>query len=358
MQIQKQDNMILHNKLSRQQLEEKLRKETFKRKTFSFYKYFRIDEPVEFRDALFLKWSELDCLGRIYIATEGINAQMSIPEHNIGLFLNHLYGIKELNQVPIKWAVVDSSESFYKLVIKVRKKIVADGLPDDAFDTSNVGKHLTAVEFHNALADPDALVVDMRNRYESEVGRFENAICPDVDTFREAIVEVTEALKYKKDKRVLLYCTGGIRCEKASAYFRHVGFTNVNQLYGGIIEYANIIKQLNIPSKFIGSNFVFDNRLGEDIDGQVISRCHICGNPSNRHTNCANDDCHLLFLQCPECAVQYEDCCSETCKDINHLPAEEKKKMRQYRHKQYSESKIFKSRLNPELMKNLKMMIS
>src|SRR5690606_38175713 len=120
----------------------------------------------------------------------------------------------------------------------------------------------------------DTLVVDMRNHYESEVGHFENAICPDVDTFREALPKVADELKGQKDKNVLLYCTGGIRCEKASAYFKHQGFQKVYQLHGGIIQYAHEIKEKGLPSKFKGKNFVFDERVGERITADVLSECH------------------------------------------------------------------------------------
>jgi UPF0176 protein len=155
----------------------------------------------------------------------------------------------------------------------------------------------------------------------------------------------------QKDKKILLYCTGGIRCEKASSFLLHNGFNDVSQLYGGIIEYAQQIKHLGLTSKFIGKNFVFDERLGETIDGQVISHCHQCGNPADTHVNCANDDCHLLFIQCAECAVKYEKCCSDECRDITHLPLEARRELRTVNHDKYAGSKIYKSKLSPFLMK-------
>jgi UPF0176 protein len=340
---------ILANRIDRRILKELLHKETFKRKTISFYKYFEIEHPQEFRDMLYLKWAELNCFGRIYIAREGINAQMSVPEHNYEDFLTFLYSIPDLNQVPIKEAIEDDGKSFFKLTIKVRPKIVADGLEHATYDLSKVGKHLTAVEFHEALDEPDTIVVDMRNHYESEIGHFKNAFCPDVDTFREEIQLVLEEFKDKKDKKFLLYCTGGIRCEKASSFLLNEGFKDVSQLYGGIIEYAQQIKQLDLQSKFYGKNFVFDERLGESIDGQIISRCHQCGAAADTHTNCANEDCHLLFIQCKACAEKYEGCCSEECQIIFHLPEDERKKLRLVNAEKYASSKIFKSRLRPKL---------
>jgi UPF0176 protein len=340
---------MLANKTDKRILKENLQKETFNRRTISFYKYFDIENPQEFRDMLFRKWTELNCFGRIYVAREGINAQMSVPEHHLNAFLKNLYSIPALDQLPIKYAIEDDGKSFYKLTIKVRPKIVADGLEHGTYDLSRVGRHLTALEFHEALDEPDTIVVDMRNHYESEIGHFKNAYCPDVDTFREEIQLVVDKFKDEKDKKFLLYCTGGIRCEKASAFLINEGFNDVSQLYGGIIEYAQQIKQLGIESKFYGKNFVFDERLGESVDGQIISRCHQCGKPADTHTNCANNDCHLLFIQCAECREKFAGCCSDECKTIFYLPEDERIKLRAQHASKYAESKIFKSRLRPKL---------
>jgi len=341
--------MQLHNKLSKEEALKKLQTENFKRTTLSFYRYVILEDPQSFRDDLFLEWDKLDCLGRIYIAREGINAQMSVPEHNLEAFIAALNSREELKDMPIKWAVEDDGKSFFKLIIKLRPKIVADGLDDGTFDVTNVGKHLTPMEFHNSLDDPDAVVIDMRNHYESEVGYFENAICPDVDTFREEIKLVVDDFADKKDNKVLLYCTGGVRCEKASAYLKHHGFNDVNQLHGGIIEYARQIKQSGLKSKFIGKNFVFDERLGESIDGQVISKCHQCGASCDTHTNCANDDCHLLFIQCEACREQYKGCCTDECKEIISLSEEARIKLRSKFHDKYSKSQIYRQRIRPKL---------
>jgi UPF0176 protein len=342
---------MLENRINKEILKQRLANETFNRKTLSFYRYVTIENPKEFRDDLFRKWSELNCYGRIYIAREGINAQMSIPEHKLDEFLTHLNSIDKLFEIPVKYAIVDNGKSFYKLTIKVRPKIVSDGLADDTYDLSKVGKHLSAIEFHELAGTPDTLVIDMRNHYESEIGRFENAVCPDADTFKDAIQMVIRDFEQEKNKKILLYCTGGIRCEKASSFLLHNGFTDVSQLYGGIIEYAQQIKHLCLPAKFIGKNFVFDERLGETIDGQIISHCHQCGKPSDTHVNCANDDCHLLFIQCRECASTYANCCSEECASIIKLPLEARRELRITNHGKYSGSKIYKSKLSSALLK-------
>lgn len=305
--------MLLYNRLSRPELEARLRSETFRRRTLSFYRYVNIDNPREMRDRLYIAWDRLKCYGRVYVANEGINAQMSVPEHNIEALLNHLDSVPELAGMRINWAVEDDGKSFLKLVIKVRKKIVADGLNERLFDVTNVGNRLSPLEFHQLVDKEDVVVVDMRNRYESEVGHFKNAICPDARTFRDEIKIVVDQLKDKKDRKVLLYCTGGVRCEKASAWLRHHGFKDVNQLHGGIISYAHVIKKEGLPSKFIGKNFVFDERLGERITDDVIGRCHQCGDPCDTHRNCANDKCHKLFIQCDKCFEKHHGCCSEDC---------------------------------------------
>lgn len=310
--------MPLYNSVDRKILMENLMSETFVRKTISFYRYFILDNPQEFRDQLYREWSVLNCFGRIYIAREGINAQMSVPEEHMAAFLVSLENYPVFKGIPVKYAIEDNGKSFWKLSIKVRPKLVADGLDDDAFDVTNVGKHLDAKEFHELVGTGEHIVVDMRNHYESEIGRFKGAICPEADTFREELALVTDLLKDKKDSKLLLYCTGGIRCEKASAYLKHHGFRDVNQLHGGILEYARNIRQLNLESHFTGKNFVFDGRMGESVDGQVIAQCHQCGKPCDVHSNCANDRCHLLFIQCRECAGQFENCCSAECRDLNN----------------------------------------
>ena len=299
------------------------------RLTLSFYAYAKISDPKKFRDELFISWNALDALGRIYVAREGINAQMSIPADQLENFRETLEVYDFMRGIRLNVAVEQDDHSFLKLTIKVRPKIVADGLNDETFDVTNKGIHLKAQEFNNLLADPNTIVVDFRNHYESEVGHFEGAITPDVETFRESLPIINEQLQdFKEDKNLLMYCTGGIRCEKASAYFKHQGFKNVYQLEGGIIEYTRQIKEDDIESKFIGKNFVFDHRLGERITDDIVSQCHQCGKPCDNHTNCANEACHLLFIQCDDCKSAMENCCSNECLQVIHLPLDEQIQLR------------------------------
>lgn len=320
--------MRLHNKINKKELKEQMLRSTEPRITLSFYKYFHIPNPQFFRDHLYLKWEPIGVMGRIYVAKEGINGQLSVPAANFVKFEHSLEEIDHLRGVRLNIAVEDDGKSFFVLKLKVRPKIVADGIDDPDFDAGNIGTHLKAAEFNRMLEHPDAIVVDMRNHYESEVGHFEKAWCPDVDTFREQLPLVAEQLEDQKEKPVLMYCTGGIRCEKASAYLKYKGFKEVYQLEGGIIKYARDIRSDGLPSKFHGKNFVFDERLEECITEEVISRCHQCGTPWDHHANCKNVACNLLFLQCPACAQEYEGCCSNECKEHIHLPEAEQKELR------------------------------
>lgn len=340
--------MNLHNLENKHSLKEKIKNDPTPRTTISFYRYTPITDIQVFRDRLYIDWSNLKVLGRIYLALEGINAQFSIPTVNIDQFKNYLNNINALKDMPLKIAVEDDGKSFYKLDIKIRKKIVADGLDDNAFDTTNVGNHLTAKEWNEAMTDENVIVVDMRNYYESEVGHFKGAITPDVDTFREELQVVKSDLKDKKDKKVLLYCTGGVRCEKASAFLRSEGFNDVNQLYGGIIDYARQCKAEKLENKFIGKNFVFDERMSEKISDDIIAKCHQCGKSCDTHTNCANDHCHLLFIQCLECQEKYAGCCTPKCQEVIQLPKDQQREI--YKGETYSYTEqLYKSRLRPKL---------
>jgi len=320
--------MALHNKIESRLLKEKMRSAAEKRVTVSFYKYHQLTNPVEFRNELYKNFESLRVMGRVYVASEGINAQISVLEEGVDAFRDYLFSIPFLNGIRLNIAVEDNGKSFFKLKILVRKKIVADGLNDSTFDVTDSGRHVNAVEFNKLAVNPDTIIVDMRNHYESEVGHFKDAIRPDVDTFRQELQAVEDLMQDRKDKNLLLYCTGGIRCEKASAWMKHLGFKNVYQLEGGIIKYAKEVKDLGLENRFVGKNFVFDERLGERITNDIIAVCHQCGKPCDDHTNCRNDGCHLLFIQCAECSEKYQGCCSEACVEILAMPPEKQKELR------------------------------
>jgi UPF0176 protein len=318
----------LYNLVNNDELKQRMLDSEELRTTLSFYQYHNIEDPHLFRDQLYERWNKLHVFGRIYVAKEGINGQISVPTNLLDAFRENMYAIPWLNGIRLNIAVDDDGKSFYKLKIKVRDKIVADGLDDASFDVTKRGKHLSAEEVNQLMEDPNTVVVDMRNHYESEVGHFEGSICPDVETFREALPIVEEMLEDKKDTPIIMYCTGGIRCEKASAYYLHKGFDKVYMIDGGIIEYARQCRERGLPIKFKGKNFVFDERMGEAISEEVISKCHQCGAPCDTHVNCANDACHILFIQCESCAEKYQDCCSKTCSDYNELPEEQREALK------------------------------
>ena len=317
----------LFNRINKDLLKRQVQSDGTERHTLSFYKYTEIKNPFAFRDELYAKLQALGVLGRIYIACEGVNAQISVPAKSQDQFIELMSTIDPFQSVRLNWAVEDSSTSFFVLKIKVRDKIVADGIPFSV-DIHQTAPHLSAREYNEMAQKDDVIIIDMRNHYESEVGHFKGAIKPDVETFRESLPIVEDILQDHEDKSVIMYCTGGIRCEKATAYFRQKGYDNLYQVEGGIIEYSRQAKNEGLENLFIGKNFVFDERLGERISNDIIAKCHQCGKPADRHVNCANDACHILFIQCNDCAQAFNDCCSQKCNDFVQLPVEEQKRLR------------------------------
>ena len=315
----------LYNKKNKEQLLIDLKKEEFKRITLSFYKYTRLKNLKKIRDKLYLDFSLFKILGRIYIANEGINAQISLPDYNLKNFQNYLKSYSYFKDMKYKVAV-EEGLSFLKLTIKIKNEIVAYKISANQYDMNKVGKHLNYKEFNKAI-DEGAIIIDMRNYYEGEIGKFKNAIIPNIDRSQDLLPEIKKLLNNHKNDKILMYCTGGIRCEKASAYLIHQGFKDVNQLDGGIIKYANDIKTNNVKSQFIGKNFVFDQRMAEVVTDDILSTCHICNNQCDTHTNCANQDCHILFIQCSVCNKKYNGCCSKKCSDFSKLPREEQRKL-------------------------------
>jgi UPF0176 protein len=319
---------VKHNRVSRKELKEKMQADKTPRTTISFYRYFAIPDPNIFRDYLYDDVKKMGVLGRIYVASEGINAQISVPSANVEDLRNYLSQISGLENIRLNIAVDDDGNSFFVLDIKVRNKIVADGIEDPDFSMDRKGKYVNAYDFNRLTQDPDTIVIDMRNHYEYEVGHFTNAIEIPSDTFREQLPMAVEMMKAHQDKNIIMYCTGGIRCEKASAYMLHKGFEHVYHLEGGIINYVNQVKDAGLDNKFIGKNFVFDQRLGERVTEDIIAKCHQCGKPADTHTNCLNNACHLLFIQCKSCQEKWEGCCSKECRDFIHLSEEEQKQLR------------------------------
>ncbi len=355
---------VLHNRISQAELKKLLYAETEHRATISFYQYFKVDDPKQFRDDMYKALSTWKVFGRIYVAQEGINAQISVPYSQVDAFRKYLDSIESLKGIRLNYAVesnarpddsknadkpVDRGKSFWVLKIKVREKIVADGINDPGFSMQNKGSYVNAFQMNELLEDENTIVVDMRNHYEYEVGHFVKAIEIPSDTFREQLPMAVDMLKDKKDKNIIMYCTGGIRCEKASAYMLHHGFDHVYHLEGGIINYAREAKVAGLEPRFIGKNFVFDDRLGERITEDVISKCHQCGKPADTHTNCKNDGCHLLFIQCDGCEAAFDGCCTAACQTIYNLPLAAQAELRKGIDKGMMVFNKSKKRLRPRL---------
>ncbi|MBL6592031.1 MAG: rhodanese-related sulfurtransferase [Flavobacteriaceae bacterium] len=344
--------MQLYNKLNKKERLDLINKAGGKRLTLSFYKYHNIKNPNIFRNYLFVEWNKLNVLGRIYVAHEGINAQLSVHSNKLIEFKKSIDNISFLKGVRLNIAIEHRNDAFLKLKIKIKEKIVADGLETNDYNLSISGRHVDANEFNQLLDDDETITIDMRNHYESEIGHFKGAELPDVDSFRESLPLIKKKYEnFKKNKNILMYCTGGIRCEKASAYLIDNGYENVFQLNGGIIEYTRQVNENNIENKFIGKNFVFDNRLSERVSAEIISNCHQCGNKSDKHTNCNNEACHLLFIQCEDCAKKYNGCCSKKCEEVYLLPIDQQKKLRKGKR---NSNKIFKKgRFNKSILNKI-----
>jgi len=350
---------LLHNRVSNKELKARMLAEPVPRTTISFYQYHPIENPQAFRDELWKGLISMHVFGRIYVAKEGINAQISVPQNKFEALKEYLYSFLWMNGIRLNIAVDDDArlndpvgqgKSFWVLKIKVREKIVADGIDDPNFSMERRGQYLKAREVNELLKNPETLVIDMRNHYEFEVGHFDGAVEIPSDTFREQLPMAVDMIHGNEDKPIVMYCTGGIRCEKASAYMLHKGFKNVYHIEGGIINYVHQVQEEGLEQKFIGKNFVFDNRLGERVTEDVIATCHQCGQPADTHTNCANDACHMLFIQCAACAEKMEGCCSKDCKDFIHLPIDQQKELRKGKDKGaniFSKSKKIRPRLAP-----------
>lgn len=304
---------VLHNRKSREQLQAQLALEQAPRQVASFYRYTDIANPYTWRDELYRAWQPLGVLGRIYVAHEGINAQFSVPQPQWQAFVASLEQWPATAGVFINKSAHGKTDTFLKLKIKARRQIVADGLPQDLLCTHQPAPHLPPMEFNQKMTDPMVQVIDVRNHYECETGYFAGAYLPKSERFADVLPEIKQQFATNKSQPLLLYCTGGIRCEKASAYLKSAGFENVYQLQGGIVNYLNTMQASALPAKFIGSLFVFDGRMAEPSVNQVISRCYQCQTPHDVHSDCAYPQCHELILQCPQCHQQFDGCCSLEC---------------------------------------------
>jgi UPF0176 protein len=274
-----------------------------------YYKFTYIDDPGVFCNEHKKNLKKMGVKGRVYISKEGINGTLAGTPEQMAEYKNYLRSLEGFHDTDFK--TDDSDEiPFAKMICKVRDEIVA--IHVDGLDPAEGGRYLEPSEWREYMeSNKDFVLIDVRNNYESKVGHFEGAITPDVDTFYE-FPEWLEKTDIPKEKKVLMYCTGGIRCEKFSVLMKKKGWDDVNQLHGGILRYAKEEK----GKHYKGKCFVFDDRLVVPVNKEnlePIARCEITGKPADSYINCSNMDCNKLFICSEEGAQLLEGCCCEEC---------------------------------------------
>jgi UPF0176 protein len=274
-----------------------------------FYKFTTIDNPEEFSKQHLKYCNKMGLLGKVLVAHEGINGSLSGSRDQIESYKEYMKSQKQFSEISFK-EEISTFHPFKKMVVRVKKEIIR---MDQDLDLEQTGKYITPKELIELYSsDEDFIVLDTRNNYESEVGKFKGAITPDIDSFRD-FPKALEALKDKKSKKIITYCTGGIRCEKATAYMVQQGYKDVYQLKDGILnfckEYPNTLWE--------GKCFVFDQRLLSHVDpeSKIISNCSVCEEKSDRYVNCKYPDCDDLIVLCEKCGDMLSECCSQQCSD-------------------------------------------
>lgn len=302
----------------------------------SFYKFVDIERPDVISELLHKTWSRMGVKGRVYVAREGVNAQLAVPAVILSDFYDAMNGCWIERGEPLvpsqlvgvflntDTIVPQSEQPFQKLSVRPREKVLADGF-DEPLDWNRSGEEIPPKEWHKLLSQnqEDMIVLDCRNTYESDIGRFEGSQPLNTRTFRESWDELEQRLQHEdRSKRILTYCTGGIRCVKVNAFLEQkLGFTNTGRLKGGVVSYARNLREGKLEeSKFKGVNHVFDGRMGEVVTNDLLYQCINCGQPCNTQTDCSNVSCPRLFddrmfVQCEDCATFMNGACSDTCKE-------------------------------------------
>lgn len=279
-----------------------------------YYKYVHIDEPEEFAADHLRFCQEIGIKGRILVAHEGINGTVSGTVEQTDVYMETLRQDPRFEHMVFK---IDESEqhAFKKIFVRPRDEIVSLRLDEDLDPNEETGKHLSPKEWKEQLESGDAIILDARNDYEYDIGHFRHAIRPDITSFRELPAWIKDNLTDQKDKKILTYCTGGIRCEKFSGYLIREGFHDVNQLQGGIINYGKDPETKG--ELFDGKCYVFDERISvpvNEVEDVVVGKCYYCGKAEDRYVNCANPECNLQHVSCPECEEKYKRSCSDECR--------------------------------------------
>jgi UPF0176 protein len=278
-----------------------------------YYNFVPVPDPELLRIEMEAICRDLNLLGRILIANEGINGTVSGPKEATEAHMEYIRKHPILHATEFKIDAVEG-HTFNKLHVRVKEEIVHMGV-DELDVHAPVANYVEPEEFRAVLEsnDPDIVILDARSNYEHEVGRFRNALTLDIENFRE-LPEALAELEAYKDKKIYTYCTGGIKCEKVSRLMLNAGFSEVYQLHGGIIRYGHEVG----GAHFDGSCYVFDQRVVvpvNDVDPQVVGACKLCEGPTERMINCGNPDCNDHFLICGECAETMQGTCSEECRE-------------------------------------------
>jgi len=281
--------------------------------TLLYYCYSTINDAEQFAADHLKFCKSLGLVGRIIVADEGLNGTVSGPADACKAYMDAVHADERFKHTDFKIDEVDEL-SFVKMHVRYKAEIVHSGLRDPKIINPQVktGKHLEPKDFLAMKDQDDVVILDVRSNYEHSLGKFRNAVTLDIENFRDFPAKINELAQYK-DKKILTYCTGGIKCEKASALLLHEGFENVYQLHGGIIKYG---KEAG-GEDFEGKCYVFDNRLSVDVNSvnpAVISKCFNCGKTTDKMINCANPECNEHFTQCDECGTVMKGCCSDACK--------------------------------------------
>ena len=282
---------------------------------FSFYKFTPVKNPENFKNRHYEFCLSIGVKTRIIIAAEGINGVVSGTKEACRQYRKHLTNLPGFEDIHFKIDEVDQPY-LRKVQVKNKPEIVNSGIEstDTITPLKDKGDYVDAEAFKQLKDREDVLILDVRSNYETEIGKFKNAVTLDIDNFREFPEKLDQLNRYK-DKKVITYCTGGIKCEKVTALLKAEGFENVLQLSGGILQYA---KEAN-GADFMGKCYVFDERITIDINQEnpeLISRCIHCGQHSARVINCANPDCNDQVIVCEDCGWDWKGACSEAC--MNH----------------------------------------
>lgn len=280
-----------------------------------YYKYVPIENAEQFKEDHLNFCKELGLKGRILVADEGINGTVSGPVEKTDAYIEALTSDERFKDTEFKIDEADG-HAFKKMHVRYRPELVNSGVLKEINPNVTTGKHLKPEEFYEAMKRDDVIIIDARNDYEYDIGHFRGAIRPDIQTFRELPEWIKENREKFEGKKILTYCTGGIRCEKFSGFLKEEGFEDVNQLHGGIINYSKNPETQG--QLYDGKCYVFDERISvpiNKVEDKVVGKCYYCGKPEDRYVNCANPECNLQHVSCPECEEEHMRSCSDECRE-------------------------------------------